>query len=256
MTATIAAAARSVAAPATEIMAVTSGDGAGLDRRLLRRGARGARPACRDRQGRARRRRCRRHRLLRRYRARCRPRAGAHAGDRHLRGGAQPCRVHRPALHRRHHDGALARADRGAGRSLRHGASARGCGRPTFPCCRCEDPASGAAAKLKREIARALDEDRAEAIVLGCAGMADLAAELQRRVRRAGDRRRRGCGQAGRGAGGARPVDVQARRLCAPAGKALSRRAAVLRAAGDRCERRSRERSRSGMPPASPCRRL
>jgi allantoin racemase len=43
-----------------------------------------------------------------------------------------------------------------------------------------QDPASGAAAKLKREIARALEEDRAEAVVLGCAGMADLAAELQR----------------------------------------------------------------------------
>ena len=36
------------------------------------------------------------------------------------------------------------------------------------------------ATSCEREIARALDEDRAEAIVLGCAGMADLAAELQR----------------------------------------------------------------------------
>jgi allantoin racemase len=43
-----------------------------------------------------------------------------------------------------------------------------------------EDPASGAADRLRREIERALDEDRAEAIVLGCAGMADLAAALQR----------------------------------------------------------------------------
>ena len=67
-----------------------------------------------------------------------------------------------------------------------------------------------------------LDEDRAEAIVLGCAGMADLAAELQRGIRRSGDRRRRRCRQAGRSAGGARAVDVQARRLCKPAGKALS----------------------------------
>jgi allantoin racemase len=45
-----------------------------------------------------------------------------------------------------------------------------------------DDPASGAAGKLRGEIARALDEDRAEAIVLGCAGMADLAAELQREL--------------------------------------------------------------------------
>ncbi|TIT15086.1 MAG: aspartate/glutamate racemase family protein [Mesorhizobium sp.] len=40
-----------------------------------------------------------------------------------------------------------------------------------------EDPASDAILKLRGEIARALEEDRAEAIVLGCA---DLAAELQR----------------------------------------------------------------------------
>lgn len=42
-----------------------------------------------------------------------------------------------------------------------------------------EDPASGAVEKLRGEIARAIDEDRAEAIVLGCAGMADLAHRLQ-----------------------------------------------------------------------------
>ncbi|MEO3385314.1 aspartate/glutamate racemase family protein [Mesorhizobium sp. CAU 1741] len=43
-----------------------------------------------------------------------------------------------------------------------------------------EDPTSGAVGKLRNEIALALEEDRAEAIVLGCAGMADLAASLQR----------------------------------------------------------------------------
>jgi allantoin racemase len=41
-----------------------------------------------------------------------------------------------------------------------------------------EDPASGARARIGAEIARALAEDHAEAIVLGCAGMADLAASL------------------------------------------------------------------------------
>ena len=41
-----------------------------------------------------------------------------------------------------------------------------------------EDPASGARAKLSAEIARARDEDGCEAIVLGCAGMADLALSL------------------------------------------------------------------------------
>jgi allantoin racemase len=43
-----------------------------------------------------------------------------------------------------------------------------------------DDPASTAVATLRGEIARALAEDGAEAIVLGCAGMADLAARLQR----------------------------------------------------------------------------
>jgi allantoin racemase len=41
-----------------------------------------------------------------------------------------------------------------------------------------EDPASDACARISDEIARALREDRAEAIVLGCAGMTDLARHL------------------------------------------------------------------------------
>ena len=41
-----------------------------------------------------------------------------------------------------------------------------------------ENPASNARARIAGEIARALEDDRAEAIVLGCAGMADLAASL------------------------------------------------------------------------------
>ena len=40
------------------------------------------------------------------------------------------------------------------------------------------DPASGAAERLLAECRRALDEDGSGAIVLGCAGMADLAADL------------------------------------------------------------------------------
>lgn len=42
-----------------------------------------------------------------------------------------------------------------------------------------EDPASEVVGKLRDEIARAVEQDRAEAIVLGCAGMADLAQQLQ-----------------------------------------------------------------------------
>lgn len=41
-----------------------------------------------------------------------------------------------------------------------------------------EDPASGARARISAEIARAVAEDHAEAVVLGCAGMADLARAL------------------------------------------------------------------------------
>ena len=41
-----------------------------------------------------------------------------------------------------------------------------------------EDPNSGARDRLRSEIVRAIAEDSAEAIVLGCAGMADLARDL------------------------------------------------------------------------------
>ena len=41
-----------------------------------------------------------------------------------------------------------------------------------------DDPTSNARARIGDEVARALDEDGADAIVLGCAGMADLAASL------------------------------------------------------------------------------
>jgi allantoin racemase len=44
-----------------------------------------------------------------------------------------------------------------------------------------EDEGSGAREIIAAEIARALDEDGCEAIVLGCAGMADLAASLAQR---------------------------------------------------------------------------
>ena len=44
-----------------------------------------------------------------------------------------------------------------------------------------EDPSSNAAALIDAEIEAAKREDRAEAIVLGCAGMADLAARLTER---------------------------------------------------------------------------
>lgn len=44
-----------------------------------------------------------------------------------------------------------------------------------------DDPGGAGRARIGTEIALALAEDRAEAIVLGCAGMADFAADLSRR---------------------------------------------------------------------------
>ncbi len=41
-----------------------------------------------------------------------------------------------------------------------------------------EEPGSNASARISREIGRAITEDRAEAIVLGCAGMTDLTERL------------------------------------------------------------------------------
>ena len=41
-----------------------------------------------------------------------------------------------------------------------------------------EDPASGARDQLRAEVRRALDEDGCESIVLGCAGMVDMARSL------------------------------------------------------------------------------
>lgn len=48
-----------------------------------------------------------------------------------------------------------------------------------IPVLELENASSGAIGKLRAEIERALTDDGAEAIVLGCAGMTDLARELQ-----------------------------------------------------------------------------
>jgi allantoin racemase len=45
-----------------------------------------------------------------------------------------------------------------------------------------EDPGSSARRTIEREIERALAEDAAEAIVLGCAGMTDLARDLEQKA--------------------------------------------------------------------------
>jgi len=45
-----------------------------------------------------------------------------------------------------------------------------------------EEPGSGARERVEAEVARCVAEDGAEAVILGCAGMADLARELTRDV--------------------------------------------------------------------------
>lgn len=52
-----------------------------------------------------------------------------------------------------------------------------------FPVLALEEPGSGARELLRAEIARAVAEDRCEAILLGCAGMADLNAALEAEFR-------------------------------------------------------------------------
>lgn len=62
----------------------------------------------------------------------------------------------------------------------RYGLAAR-CARvraSDVPVLELERPGSDARARISAEVARAIAEDKAEAIVLGCAGMADLAASL------------------------------------------------------------------------------
>jgi allantoin racemase len=49
-----------------------------------------------------------------------------------------------------------------------------------IPVLELEDPASEACAQIGREVANAIEKDEAEAIVLGCAGMTDLADALAR----------------------------------------------------------------------------
>ncbi|HEX3982128.1 MAG TPA: aspartate/glutamate racemase family protein [Acidisoma sp.] len=61
----------------------------------------------------------------------------------------------------------------------RYGMEGRGHARAAgVPVLALEDPASGAVEKVRAEIRRAIAEDGAECILLGCAGMADLARDL------------------------------------------------------------------------------
>ena len=145
-------------------------------RGLLRRGLLDPRTACRNAQGAGGRRLC--GRLFRRHRARCRPMYDERAGDRD-RGSCVPsCEPARRPVQRCHDPVPFGPGDRAQSRplwaceSLRPGASVRCRGsRSRTPGVRCR-------ARISAEIDHAIADDRAEAIVLGCAGMADLAAAL------------------------------------------------------------------------------
>ena len=84
-----------------------------------------------------------------------------------------------------------------------------------------EKPGSGAAEKLDAEIALALDKG-AEAIVLGCAGHGRSRGRAVAEIRRARDRWRRGGGQAGRSSGRSEAHDLAARCYAFPAAKEYS----------------------------------
>ena len=141
MTETAAPPPRAVAAAGTEIIAGHLAHGAGLDRGLLRRGARRARPA-------------RRNRAAARRRAPTRPSSPAstipgstrraprrRAGRRHLRGRRRDGGLHRAALHRRDDAGALASCrSRNLVAPLRHGGALPACAPPTSPVLALEDP--------------------------------------------------------------------------------------------------------------------
>lgn len=67
---------------------------------------------------------------------------------------------------------------------IKYGLSVR-CGRvraANVPVLALEEPGSDACRAIEAEIGRALADDGAEAIVLGCAGMTDLARDLERKV--------------------------------------------------------------------------
>ena len=94
-----------------------------------------------------------------------------------------------------------------------------------------EEPGSGARRTIEQEIERALAEDGAEAIVLGCAGMTDLARDLALQGRRSGARRGRLRGQPRRKPGPAGLEDIEAQYLRCATGQTLCGRIQALRAA-------------------------
>ena len=75
-----------------------------------------------------------------------------------------------------------------------------------------DDPASDARKLVVEYCRRAVEDDEADSIVLGCAGMADFCADVSER-RRPGDRRRRRRGRAGRGPGRAGAADQHPQRV-------------------------------------------
>ena len=112
------------------------------------------------------------------------PRGGAlrdrGARGRHRRSGVPHGLADRAPVLGRHHFVALDCADRGEPRQIRARPALRARARLRSPRPRARRPGFGRLRKASAEIGRALAQDGADAIVLGCAGMADLAAALAR----------------------------------------------------------------------------
>ena len=92
-----------------------------------------------------------------------------------------------------------------------------------------EDPASGARDRLRCEMRRALDEDGCEAIVLGCAGMVDMARFAFRGAGGAGGGGRDRGGEDRRRSRGAGNIDLEAWRLCTAPPEGVHRRVLSIR---------------------------
>ena len=167
--------------PGTEIVAVNPDRRPAEHRRLFRRGLRGSRPDRRDAEG-------IRWRAPASSPASTTPASTPRAavadvpGGRHRRSRVPHGEPRRRQVQRRDDAVALGAGDRAQPRRATGlPAAAPGCAQATCRCSISKMPGSDArAARSPSEIDRAIGDDRAEAIVLGCAGMADLAADACR----------------------------------------------------------------------------
>ena len=104
------------------------------------------------------------------------------SGHRHRRSRLSHGKPHRREIQRRDHALALDCSDRAQPREIRASLALRARPRRGSSGARARRAGLRRKAHIEREIERALAEDGAEAIVLGCAGMTDLARDLERKA--------------------------------------------------------------------------